>query len=762
MTAPASNTEKAAADVPDAVRNLNLEEKATLLSGRDFWSTAEVAAVPSMVLTDGPHGVRRQDGDSDHLGLNGSLPATCFPPGTALGSSWDPELAEEVGQALGREARSLGVNVLLGPAINIKRSPLCGRNFEYFSEDPLISGVLGAAWVRGVQSQGVGTSVKHFAANNQETDRMRVSSDVDERTLREIYLPAFERVVKDSNPTTVMCSYNRINGTYASENTWLLTDVLRKEWGFTGAVVSDWGAVSNRIAALKAGLDLEMPGSDGATTAEIVAAVKDGSLDPAYLEDSAARIVQLQQLTALKDDDDASFDAEAHHTLARRAAAGSIVLLRNENNTLPLAFGIRVAVLGEFAEKPRYQGGGSSHVNPTRVDIPLNELRVALGDDNVQYAPGYGDTGTEASALLLEEATDLAKRADVSIVFVGLDEKEESEGFDRTNLDLPADHVALIQSVAAVSNRTIVVLSNGGVVTLEPWHDNVDAILEGWALGQAGGGALTDVITGRTNPSGRLAETIPFRLNDTASFINFPGEAGHVRYGEGALVGYRYHETVDIPARYPFGHGLSYTTFTYSDLSVAAVGTDQATVHVTVTNEGDCAGADVAQIYVAAPQGPVRAPVRELRAFQKVTLEPGESRRLTFDLDRRAFAYYDITGSRWAVTPGEYAIELGRSSHDIAARGAITLDGDAGRLIPLSLMSTVEEWFTHPVAGPLLIEGITASLTEEQRAAAEGMQDGLKMAYSMPMNQFVKFPGISIPEEALEQLIHATREAPVG
>ncbi|MDR6639508.1 glycoside hydrolase family 3 C-terminal domain-containing protein [Paenarthrobacter nitroguajacolicus] len=761
MIAPAPSSEKNEV-VTKVVKDLRLEDKTALLSGRDFWSTAEVNGVPSMVLTDGPHGVRRQAGEADNLGIHGSLPATCFPPGTALGSSWDQELAEEVGQALGREARHLGVNVLLGPAVNIKRSPLCGRNFEYFSEDPLISGVLGAAWVRGVQSQGVGTSVKHFAANNQETDRMRISSDVDERTLREIYFPAFERVVQESKPTAVMCSYNRINGTYASENTWLLTDVLRKEWGFTGAVLSDWGAVSNRVAALKAGLDLEMPGSDGTTTAEIISAVKDGSLDTSFVDASAIRVAALQQLTAFEGGDTSAFDVDAHHALARRAAGGSIVLLRNENGTLPLQPGTRVAVLGEFAEKPRYQGGGSSHINPTRIDIPLEELRKNLGEDHVHYAPGYGVTGTEASSLLLEEATDLARRADVSIVFVGLDEKEESEGFDRTNLDLPADHVALIEAVAAVSNRTVVVLSNGGVVTLEPWHDDVDAILEGWALGQAGGGALADVLTGRTNPSGRLAETIPFRLNDTASFINFPGEAGHVRYGEGALVGYRYHETVDVPARYPFGHGLSYTTFTYSDLSVDVPGTDHATVHLTVTNAGDRAGADVVQIYVAAPKGPVRKPLRELRAFQKVTLEPGESRTLAFELDRRAFAHYDITDSRWAVTPGEYSIELGRSSHDIAARSAISLEGDAGRTAPLSLTSTVEEWFTHPVAGPLLIEGMTASMTEEQREAAEAMQDGLKMVYSMPMDQFAKFPGVTIPQEALEQLIHATREAPVG
>ncbi|SKB39730.1 beta-glucosidase [Arthrobacter sp. 49Tsu3.1M3] len=741
-----------------STESLSLKEKAALLSGRDFWSAAPVPGVPSIVMVDGPHGVRRQEGTADNLGFHSSMPSTCFPPGTALGSSWDPDLVEEVGRALGREARALSVNVLLGPAINIKRSPLCGRNFEYLSEDPLVTGVLGAAYVRGVQSQGVGASVKHFAANNQETDRMRVSSDVDERTLREIYFPAFERVVRDSDPATIMCSYNRINGTYASENRWLLTDVLRTEWGFRGAVVSDWGAVSNRIAALKAGLDLEMPGTDGATVAEVIAAVEDGSLASEYVDASAARIAALQRRTALGDDETA-FDADEHHALARRAAASSIVLLRNENNTLPLQPGNAVAVLGEFAAKPRYQGGGSSHVNATRVDVPLDELRRALGEDRVHYAPGYGSAGTVSNAALLRtEATDLARGADISIVFVGLEEKEESEGFDRANLDLPADHVALIQAVASVSARTVVVLSNGGVVILEPWHDRVDAIVEGWALGQAGGGAIADVLTGRTNPSGRLAETIPCRLNDTASFINFPGEAGHVRYGEGVLVGYRFHETVGVPARYPFGHGLSYTTFSYSNLSARSVGLDEATVEVTVTNTGDRVGADVVQMYVGAPAGPVRTPARELRAFRKVTLDPGESRTVTFDLDRRAFAYYDITDHRWAVTPGRYSIEVGRSSRAITSRSTITLDGDAGRPSPLSLTSTVEEWFTHPVVGPLLIEGITASLTEEQRQAAEGMQDGLKMAYSMPMNQFAKFPGVTIPLESLHQLIEASKE----
>jgi beta-glucosidase len=747
-----------ASTTAQSVGHLSLAEKASLLSGRDFWSTARAPGVPSIVMVDGPHGVRRQEGTADNLGFHSSLPSTCFPPGTALGSSWDPDLVEEVGRALGREARALSVNVLLGPAINVKRSPLCGRNFEYLAEDPLVTGILGAAYVRGVQSQGVGASVKHFAANNQETDRMRVSADVDERTLREIYLPAFERVVRDSDPATVMCSYNRINGTYASEKRWLLTDVLRTEWGFRGAVISDWGAVSNRIASLKAGLDLEMPGMDGATVAEIIPGVQDGSLNTEFVDASAARIAALQRRTALGEDETA-FDAGEHHALARRAAAASIVLLRNDKNTLPLAQGTTVAVLGEFAEKPRYQGGGSSHVNATRVDVPLDELRRALGADRVHYAPGYGSAGAGSNAaFLLEAATNLARSADVSIVFVGLEEKEESEGFDRTHLDLPADHVVLIQAVAAVSARTVVVLSNGGVVTLEPWHDDVDAIIEGWALGQAGGGAIADILTGRTNPSGRLAETIPHRLNDTASFMNFPGEAGHVRYGEGVLVGYRYHETADVPARYPFGHGLSYTSFAYSDFSARSVGVDEATVKVTVTNTGERAGADVVQIYVAAPERPVRTPVRELRAFQKVTLEPGESRTVTLDLDRRAFAYYDVTDHRWAVTPGPYSVELGRSSHDITARTAIHVEGDAGRPSPLTLTSTVEEWFTHPVVGPLLIKSITASLVEEQPQAAEGIRDGLKMAYSMPMNRFARFPGVSIPLESLHQMIEASKE----
>lgn len=735
----------------DPTDDLTLDQKASLLSGRDFWSTEDVPGIPSIVLVDGPHGVRRQHGAADNLGLNGSLPATCFPPGTALGSSFDTDLIETVGQALGREARAQGVNVLLGPAINIKRSPLCGRNFEYLSEDPLVSGQLAAAYVRGLQSEGVGASVKHFAANNQETDRMRVSSDVDQRTLREIYLPAFERVVTESSPATVMCSYNKINGVYASENRWLLTDVLRGEWGFDGVVVSDWGAVSNRTAALRAGLDLEMPGGDGVTDREIVDAVNDGTLDAAVVDESVRRIAALQQRTTVPAGD-VPFDADAHHSLAQQAATGSVVLLRNES-VLPIAANTRVAVLGEFAITPRYQGGGSSHVNATRVDIPLDELRKQLGADQVSYAPGYSSDADADLDELRADAVQAAVAAEVAVVFAGLEEREESEGFDRTHLHLSATHTDLILAVAGTGTPTVVVLSNGGVVTLEGWHDQVAAIVEGWTLGQGGGRAIADILTGAVNPSGRLAETIPVRLNDTPSFINFPGEAGHVRYGEGVLVGYRYYETVDVPVRYPFGHGLSYTAFAYSDLTATATGQDTATVAVTVTNTGERAGAEVVQVYVSASSRDVQTPARELRAFRKVFLDPGASTTVTFELDRRAFAFWDILEDRWALPQGDYAIQIGRSAHEIIAETVINVDGDAGRARPLTLTSTVGEWFSHPVVGPMLMQGLTASMTDEQRAAADAQQDGLKMVYSMPMDQFAKFPGVEFPTEMLEQLL---------
>jgi beta-glucosidase len=728
--------------------DLTLEQKAALLSGRDFWSTKpiEELGVPSIVLTDGPHGLRRQDGDHYQPALSGSVPATCFPPAVAVGSSWDPEVAARIGAAIGREARAAGVAVVLGPGVNIKRSPLCGRNFEYYSEDPLLAGALGTAYVRALQAQGVGTSVKHFAANNQETERMSVSADVDERTLREIYLPAFERVVTEARPATVMCSYNRINGVHASQNHWLLTRILRDDWGFDGVVVSDWGAVHDRVAALAAGLDLEMPGTDGTTDAEIVRAVRAGDLDEAMVDRSVRRVLALTERASPATGD---LDAGEHHALARHLAAECAVLLKNDHETLPLTADAAVAVVGAFATEPRFQGGGSSHVNPTRVDTALDAIR-ALGT-TVTHARDLDDGAVEA-----------ARAADVTVVFAGLPELAESEGYDRSTLDLPAEQTDLIHAVAAASRRTVVVLSHGGVVSLEGWHDDVDAILDGHLLGQAGGAATADLLFGLANPSGHLAETIPLRLQDSPSYINFPGEQGHVRYGEGVMVGYRYHTTADVPARYPFGHGLTYTTFTTTDLTVTVTGDDTATAAVTVTNTGPRPGKHVVQLYVATTAGPVRRPARELRAFTKISLNPNESRRVELPLDRRAFAYYDISLAAWTVAPGAYTIHIGHSAADIVATHTVTLTGDVTDRA-LSLDSTVGDWFNHPVIGPILLEKLLAGVTEEQAQQAQDNPDWIRMVDSLPMRQFATFlttAGATLPAELLTDLIDLSRTTP--
>ncbi|GGI44178.1 beta-glucosidase-like glycosyl hydrolase [Agromyces flavus] len=749
LTAAEPTDEEAAAAEAD------LAEQAALLSGASFWATREGRGIRSLTLVDGPHGIRLQREGGDHLGLNASVPATCFPPGVALGSSWDPALAREIGEAIGREARALGVDVVLGPGINIKRSPLGGRTFEYLSEDPRLTGVLATEWVRGLQSTGVGASLKHFAVNGQETDRMRVSAEVDERTLREIYLPAFERVVKDAAPATVMSAYNAINGVFSSENRWLLTELLRDEWGFDGLVVSDWGAIKDRVEALAAGLDLEMPTSGDEGTEAILAAVRGERLDRAVVEASVERLRRLAEQTA---PDVAAapfaFDADAHHALARRAAAASVVLLRNEDATLPLRAGQRVAVIGELAVDPQYQGGGSSNVNATRVDVPLDEIRRALGDDRVAYAAGYERAADEATRdALLAEARAAAASADVVVVFAGLYEIDQSEGFDREHLDLPSAQVAAIQAVAAVAKRTVVVLSNGGVVSLEPWHDDVDAIVEGWALGQAVGGALADVLTGVVNPSGRLAETIPLALADTPTYLNFPGEQEVVRHGEGVFVGYRYYTSADRVVRYPFGHGLSYTGFEVEAFEVETTGADTAVARVTVRNAGPMAGAEVVQLYVAPARSKVRRPARELGAFAKVELAPGESTILSLELERRAFAHWDARGSRWWVAPGTYRLELGRSASDIVAARDLALDGDVDRPAALSLDSTVKEWFGHPVVGPALMQGMMANATAEQQAAAEANANALKMVESMPMGQFARFPGVDLADDVLDRFI---------
>ncbi|WP_138842339.1 glycoside hydrolase family 3 C-terminal domain-containing protein [Rhodococcus pyridinivorans] len=742
-------TEPALRSPLEIVARLTVEERASLTSGLDFWHTEPVARenIPSIMLTDGPHGVRKQTAEGDHLGLHSSVPATCFPPAVALGCSFDPELLERVGAALGAEARALQVGVLLGPGINIKRSPLCGRNFEYLSEDPLLSGVLGAALVHGMQSQGVGASLKHFAANNQETDRMRVSADIDPRPLREIYLRAFERVVRDAQPWTVMCSYNRINGVYSSRNPWLLTDVLRGEWGFEGLVVSDWGAVDDRVASLAAGLDLEMPSTGGRTDAEIVAAVRAGTVDESVLDTAAARVIELVQKAVAASDPGATFDADAHHALAREVAAQSIVLLRNENDLLPLATDANIAVIGELARTPRYQGAGSSRIEPTRLDNALDEIRSLSGRD-VPFAAGYALDGSD-SAELVDEAVKRAADADIAVVFLGVPAELESEGFDRDDLELPQRQTALLDAVLTANPNVVVVLSNGGVVRLSGFADRVPAIVEGWLLGQAGGGAVADVLYGHANPSGRLAETVPIRLEDTPAHTNFPGEHGHVRYGEGLFVGYRSYDARRLDVSFPFGHGLSYTTFEYSDAAVESDG--DLTVHVTVTNTGGRAGAEVVQVYAGAPGSSVARAPRELKGFTKVRLDSGESQRVAVSIRRDDLAYWDTRVDSWVVEGGTYSIDIGASSRDIRQTLTVDMTGDAVR-IPLTMESSLGELFQNPAAAEIVLQAF-GSL-----GGAVGVDESvLKMAASMPLGRLAGFaPGVE-PEQ-IQQLLDVVNQ----
>lgn len=749
----------------NSASDLTLEEKASLTSGADFWTTKAIdrLGIPSVMMTDGPHGLRKQSGSTDHLGLASSVPATCFPPAVGIGSSFDPEIIERVGAAIGVEAAIENVAVVLGPGINIKRSPLCGRNFEYFSEDPIVSGILGAASVRGIQSKGVGTSLKHFAANNQEFDRMRASSDVDPRPLREIYLRGFERVVKDAAPWTVMCSYNKLNGVWTSEDPWLLTSVLRDDWGFDGLVVSDWGAVNDRVVGVAAGLDLEMPASGGRTDAQLVAAVRAGTLPESVLDTAAARAIDLVRKAGERPAIAGPLDVDAHHALAREAAGRSIVLLKNDGALLPLAADQKVVVIGAFATEPRFQGAGSSLINPTRVDNALDELRV-VGGENVSYAAGFAVEGgaVEASGRTAEElraeAVGVARTADVAVLFLGLPAAQESEGFDRDHIDLPAEQLAVLDAVLEVNPRVVVVLSNGGVVAL-PFADRVPAIIESWLLGQAGGGAVADVLYGAVNPSGKLTETVPVRLEDNPSFGNFPGEFGHVRYGEGLLVGYRWYDAKGLDVTFPFGHGLSYTTFEYTG-ATAEVGADGGiVVRLDVTNSGDRDGREVVQVYVAPTTSIVQRAPRELKAFSSVALAAGETRSVELVVRREDLAYWDIRVDRWVVEGGEYTVEVAASSRDIRSRVSVEISGDAVHQ-ELTMNSSVGDLMTHPIAGPIVqqaLGGLMGGLGGDAAAASimpndEAMQ---KMMASFPIGRLAGFPGLPVDFAQIEQLIAA-------
>lgn len=743
---------KTTTGIRELIAQMTLEEKAGLCSGLDFWNTKgiERLGIPSVMVTDGPHGLRKQQGEADHVGLHDSVPATCFPSAAGLASTWDRDLISQVGEALGAECQAENVAVLLGPGNNIKRSPLNGRNFEYFSEDPFLASELAASHVKGVQSQGVGTSLKHFAANNQEHRRMSVDAVIDERTLREIYLASFEGTVKQSQPWSVMCSYNRVNGEFASESETLLTKILRDEWGFEGFVVSDWGAVNERVKALQAGLELEMPASGGIGDAKIVAAVNSGELPVETLDKAVERMLAFVFKSAESRKENASFDKERHHALARQVARESMVLLKNEEHTLPLAKSGTIAIIGEFAKKPRYQGGGSSHVNPTRLDDAFAEMQAVAGASaSFLYAQGYELDNDDINERLLAEARDAAARADAAVLFLGLPDRYESEGYDRTHLSLPASHKALIDAVAEVQGKVIVVLSNGSPVEM-PWLSRTKAVLEGYLGGQAFGGAVADLLFGEASPSGKLAETFPQKLSDNPSFLNFPGEGDKVEYKEGLFVGYRYYDKKEIEPLFPFGYGLSYTSFEYSNLQLnkrSIQDTETVEVTVTVKNTGTIAGKETVQLYVSDVESSVIRPLQELKGFTKVGLQPGEAREVTFTLDKRSFAYYNVQLGDWHVESGEFTIAVAASSRDIRLTASLEV---------ISSVKMVSKFHRNTTVGDLLDNPLTAdkakhygSIFGMESAMDDNPEMFLAMMRYMPLRALVNFGQGKYSEENL-------------
>lgn len=662
--------------IKEIIEQLTLKEKAGLCSGRSFWHTKEVArlGIPSMMVADGPHGLRKQASKSDMLGINKSIVATCFPTGVGIAASFDRAVAKRLGEALGDEALDENLGVVLGPAINIKRSPLCGRNFEYMSEDPYLAGEMSAEYVNGVQSRGVGVSVKHFAVNSQEKFRMSISAEVDERTLREIYFPAFENTVKKAKPWTVMCAYNKINGEYCSENKWLLTDVLRKEWGFNGFVVSDWGAVNDRVKGVAAGLELEMPGTGGRNDRKIVEAVEAGKLDEKILDKACERVLGVVFDSIEKKQSAPKYDREKEHLLARTLARETMVLLKNEGNILPLKKDKKYAFIGAFAKTPRYQGGGSSHINSYKVVGAWD----AATDIKKEYARGYQDGITEDQKLI-SEAVETAKNADIAIVFAGLPEVYESEGFDRRHMNMPKSHLDLIEAVSKVNPNTVVVLHNGSPVEM-PWIKDVKAVLEAYLGGEAVGEATYDILFGDVNPSGKLAETFPIYLNDVASSEYYPGFTKTVEYREGLYVGYRYFDKKKKKVLFPFGYGLSYTNFEYSDVKIDKQSLKdpyELRVSFKIKNTGEREGKEVCQLYVKDIISTVYRPEKELKGFEKISLKAGEEKEVVIKLDKRSFAFYNIITHNWEVESGEFEILIGSSSADIRLSTKIEIEGDA-------------------------------------------------------------------------------------
>lgn len=714
-------------NIKEQIKEMTLEEKASLCSGFDFWNTKAIErlGIPSIMMTDGPHGLRKQVGDTDHLGINKSVPSTCFPSAAGLACSWDKEMVKKVGAAIGEECQAENVAIVLGPGANIKRSPLCGRNFEYFSEDPYLSSKLSADFIKGVQSQGVGTSLKHFAVNNQEYKRMSIDAVVDERTLREIYLASFEEAVKEGQPWTVMSAYNKVNGDYCSENKQLLTEVLKGEWGFDGLVVTDWGGVNERDLGLAAGLDLEMPSSGGIGDNKIIEAVKAGRIAEDVLDRAVERILKIVFKAVDNKQENAVYNQEEHHAIAREAARESMVLLKNEDNILPIREVESIAVIGSFAKNPRYQGGGSSHINPTKIDSIYEELEKVAGDKTTfSYAEGYSLKSDVLNESLIEEAVEAAKQASVAVIFAGLPERYESEGFDRKHLNIPDNHRILIEAIAEVQNNIIVVLSNGAPIEM-PWLDKVKGLLEGYLCGQALGGAIADILFGLANPSGKLAETFPKKLIHNPSYLNFPGDGETVEYREGIFVGYRHYDTRDVEPLFPFGYGLSYTSFEYCDLQVDKKQIKDAetiTVTVKIKNTGGMEGKEVVQLYVRDVESTMPRPEKELKGFEKVSLQPGEEKTVTFELGKRAFAYYNVKLKDWHVETGTFEILVGKSSRNILLRDKVDVESTVTIKKILNRNSTFGELMEHPV-GAEMMKAMGQAEFDDESSLGAGMQE---------------------------------------
>ena len=748
----------------ELVAQMTLEEKCSLLSGADFWHTRSVdrLGVRPVMVSDGPHGLRKQDDKADHLGVNDSIKAVCMPAACASTASFDRGLVRKIGETIGDQCQHEQVAVNLGPAINIKRSPLCGRNFEYMSEDPYLAGEMAVDLVQGVQSRNIGVSVKHFAANDQEHRRMSSDSVVDERTLREIYLPAFEAAAKRGRAWTFMCSYNKLNGEYASQHKWLLTDLLRGEWGFDGYVMSDWGAVSDRVKGVEAGLDLEMPGSGGVNDAEVLKAVREGRLDEKYVDLCVERMLTVHQRYLDNAKPETPWDMEADHELAGRLAADCMVLLKNEGGLLPLKKGEKIAVIGEFAKKPRYQGGGSSHINSFKV----TSLMDAIGENpDVTYAQGYRIDSDDVDEALCAEAVSAAKAADKVVIVAGLPDVYESEGYDRSHMRMPPNQNALISAVAAANPNTAVLLYNGSPVEM-PWIGEVRGLVESYLGGQNVGTANRMVLWGEVNPSGRLPETMPVRLEDTPCFLSYGGEGNTAVYNEGVFVGYRYYTKKKMPVLFPFGAGLSYTTFAYGNLRLSAEkirDTETLKVCVDVTNTGKTAGKEVVQLYVSDRESEVFRPVRELKGFDKVELQPGETKTVCFELDKRAFAYWNTQIHDWYVESGVFDIQIAKNADEVVLSAPVEVEGTVALPMHFDENSIILDINKSPKAAAVIRQMTQSAMAlfgggEENKGSdvsQEAISDemGQAMMNYMPLRSLISFAGGQLTHEALAAML---------